>query len=77
MKLFSTCLQTSNLCAAVNNTIYTRANKHKQLQIWIDLNETAIAFPTVTLEIPNDTEIVQAVTEILLPTEWNKALVSH
>lgn len=31
----------------------------------------------VTLEIPNDTEIVQAVTEILLPTEWNKALVSH
>lgn len=51
--------------------------KHKQFQIWTDLNETAIAFPTVTLEIPNDTEIVQAVTEILLPTEWNKALVSH
>lgn len=55
-------------------SIYVQTNK--QLQIWINLNETAIVFPTVTLEIPNDTEIVQAVTEILLPTEWNKALVS-
>lgn len=77
MKLFSTCLQISNLCAAVNYTIYICAKKHKQLQIRIDLNETAIAFPTVTLEIPNDTEIVQAVTEILLLTEWTKVLVSH
>lgn len=51
--------------------------KHKQLQIWINLNETAIACPTATLEIPNDTETVQAVTEILLPAEWSKALVSH
>lgn len=55
--------------------IYVQTSK--QLQIWIHLNETAIVFPTVTLEIPNDTEIVQAVTEILLPTEWNKALVSN
>lgn len=43
----------------------------------IDLNETALAFLTVTLQIPNNTEIVQAVTEILLPTQWNMTLVSH
>lgn len=29
----------------------------------------------VTLEMPNDTET--AVLGILLPTEWNKASVSH
>lgn len=75
MKLYTTCLQINNLCAAVNNTICVQRNK--QLQIWIGLNETAIAFPTVTLEIPNDTEITQTGTEILLPREWNKALVLH
>lgn len=46
-------------------------------QIGIDLNDTAIAFPTVTSEIPSDTEIAQAVAEILLPTEQNKELVLH
>lgn len=46
-------------------------------QIGIDLNDTAIAFPTATLETPSDTEIAQAVAEILLPTEQNKALVLH
>lgn len=75
MKLFSRCLQISHLCAACNNTVHVCANN--QLQVWTDLNERAIAFPMVTLEIPNDTETVQAVTEILLLTEQNKALVSH
>jgi len=56
-------------------SIYAQTNK--QLQVWIDLNERAIAFPIVTLEIPNDAEIVQAATEILLLTEWNKALALH
>lgn len=42
-----------------------------------DLNDTAIASPTVTLETPSDTEIAQAVAKILLPTEQNKALVLH
>lgn len=46
-------------------------------QTGTDLNDTAIAFPTVTSETPSDTEIAQAVTEILLPTEQNKALVLH
>lgn len=75
MKLFSTHLLISNLCAAVNNTIYICANKHKQLHIWIDLNETAITFPAVTSEIPND--IDQTATEILLPAQQNKTWVSH
>lgn len=43
MKLFCMCLQISKLYAAVSNTICKCADK--QLQVWIDLNETPTAFP--------------------------------
>lgn len=73
MKLFSKSLQISNLCTAFN-IISIWAKKSKQLQIWIAINKTAFTSPTGSLEIPYDTEIVQAATEILLPTEGNKSL---